>query len=150
MDIKNYDEVIKFAISREESAIDSYGDMSEKAKTPGLRELLLALQEEEKNHKKLLEDITQEQIATFKTEEVIDLKISDYLTEEPPSEDMTFQDLLILAAKKEQDAVELYTRLGEGTESDELKKLFDFLIMQEKSHKLKLETEYEKHVLEND
>jgi rubrerythrin len=148
MNLKNYEEIIKFAISREEAAIETYGDMSEKAKTPGLRELLLELQGEEKNHKKLLEDIIQEQITSFKTEDVIDLKISDYLTEEPPSEDMTFQDLLILAAKKEQQAVELYTKLGEGSESEELKKLFDFLITQEKSHKLKLETEYEKHVLE--
>ena len=148
MDLKSYEEIIKFAISREEAAIETYGDMSEKAKTPGLRELLLELQGEEENHKKLLEDITHEQIASFKTEEVIDLKISDYLTEEPPSEEMTFQDLLILAAKKEQEAVELYTKLGEGSESDELKNLFNFLISQEKSHKLKLETEYEKHVLE--
>ena len=148
MDLRKYEEIIKFAISREEAAIETYGGMSEKAKTPGLQELLLELQGEEKNHKKLLEDITQEQIASFKTEEVIDLKISNYLTEEPPSEDMTFQDLLILAAKKEQEAVELYTKLGEGSESEELKKLFDFLITQEKSHKLKLETEYEKHVLE--
>lgn len=149
MDLKNYDEIIKFAISREEAAIDAYGDMSEKAKTPGLRELLLELQGEEKNHKKLLEDITQEQIGSFKKEDVIDLKISDYLTEEPPSEDMTFQDLLILAAKKEQEAVELYTKLAGGSENEELKKLFDFLLTQEKSHKLKIESEYEKHVLES-
>jgi len=149
MDLKNYDEIIKFAISREEAAIDAYGDMSEKAKTPGLRELLLELQGEEKNHKKLLEDITQEQIGSFKTEDVIDLKISDYLTEEPPSEDMTFQDLLILAAKKEQEAVELYSKLAEGSDNEELKKLFNFLITQEKSHKLKIESEYEKHVLES-
>ena len=148
MDLKNYDEIIKFAISREEMAIDTYGEMSEKAKTPGLRELLLELQSEEMKHKELLEDITEEQIGSFKTDDVIDLKISDFLTEEPPSEDMTFQDLLILAAKKEQEAVELYTKLGESSGSEELKKLFDFLITQEKSHKLKIETEYEKHVLE--
>lgn len=150
MDLKSHDEIIKYAISREEAAIDAYGDMSEKAKTPGLRELLLELQSEEQNHKKLLEDISQEQIASFKPIEVIDLKISDYLTEEPPSEDMTFQDLLIIAAKKEQEAVEIYTKLGEGSDNEELKKLFDFLISQEKSHKLKLETEYEKRVLEDD
>jgi rubrerythrin len=148
MELKSYEDIIKFAISREEAAIDAYGDMSEKAKMPGLRELLLELQNEERNHKKLLEDISPDQIATFKTEDVIDLKISDYLTEEPPSEDMTFQDLLIIAAKKEQEAVELYTKLKEGSDNEELKKLFDFLVIQEKSHKLKLETEYEKHVLE--
>ncbi len=148
MELKSYEDIIKFAITREEAAIDAYGDMSEKAKMPGLRELLLELQNEERNHKKLLEDISPDQIAAFKTEEVIDLKISDYLTEEPPSEDMTFQDLLIIAAKKEQEAVELYTKLKEGSDSEELKKLFDFLVTQEKSHKLKLESEYEKHVLE--
>jgi rubrerythrin len=148
MELKSYEDIIKFAISREEAAIDAYGDMSEKAKMPGLRELLLELQNEERNHKELLEDISPDQIATFKTEEVIDLKISDYLTEEPPSEDMTFQDLLIIAAKKEQEAVELYTKLKDGSDHEELKKLFDFLVIQEKSHKLKLETEYEKHVLE--
>ena len=148
MDLKSYEDIIKFAISREEAAIDAYGDMSEKAKMPGIRELLLELQDEERNHKKLLEDITHEQISSFKTDEVIDLKISDYLTEEPPSEDMTFQDLLILAAKKEQEAVKLYTKLGEDSDSEDLKKLFDFLITQEKAHKLKLESEYEKHVLE--
>jgi rubrerythrin len=149
MDLKNYEDIIKFAISREEAAIDTYGDMSEKTKTPGLQELLLELQSEEENHKKLLEDISEEQIASFKSEVVIDLKISDYLTEEPPSDDMTFQDLLILAAKKEQQAVELYTKLEEDSGNEELKKLFDYLITQEKSHKLKLETEYEKHVLED-
>ena len=150
MGLKKYEDIIEFAISREEAAIDAYGEMSEKTTTPGLRELLLDLQSEEENHKKLLENISEEQIESFKSEEVIDLKISDYLTEEPPSEDMTFQDLLILAAKKEQTAVELYTKLGEDSGNEELKKLFDFLIEQEKSHKLKLETEYEKHVLEDD
>jgi rubrerythrin len=150
MDLRNYEDIIKFAISREEEAIDAYGDMSEKTKTPGLRELLLELQGEEKNHKKLLEDISEEQLASFNSEEVIDLKISDFLTEEPPSEDMTFQDLLILAAKKEQEAVELYSKLRDDTDNEELNKLFEFLITQEKSHKLKLEKEYEKHVLGDD
>lgn len=148
--MKNYDEIIEFAIQREEAAIKTYGKMSETAKTPGLKDLLLELQSEEKQHKKLLQDITEEQIASFPKEEVIDLKISDYLTEEPPSEDMNFQDLLILAAKKEQNAVDLYTKLKEDAESNELKELFDFLITQEKTHKLKLEKEYEKHVLEDD
>ena len=150
MELKDYSDIIQFAISREEAAIKAYGDMSESAKTPGLKELLLELQEEEKHHKKLLQEITPDQIDSFKKKEVIDLKISDYLTEEPPSEDMNFQDLLIFAAKKEQDAVDLYTKLAGSSESPDLKQLFDFLIIQEKTHKLKLEKEYEKHVLEND
>ena len=75
MDLKSYEDIIKFAIGREEAAIEAYGDMSEKAKMPGLKELLLDLQNEERNHKKLLEDITHEQISSFQTDKVIDLKI---------------------------------------------------------------------------
>jgi rubrerythrin len=150
MDLSNFQDILKFAISREQKAIDSYGIMSEIAKSPGLKELLLELQEEEKKHKSLLEGITDQKIASFTIKEVPDLKISDYLTEETPSEDMTFQDLLIFAAKKEQEAVELYSNLEANAEDEELKKLFQFLIQQEKIHKLKLEKEYDEHVLEWD
>ena len=148
MDNTNFKDIIQFAIQREEDACKAYGEMSQIAETPGLRELLLELQAEEKKHKELLQDITSEAIGNLETHKVIDLKISDFLTEEPPSPDMTFQDLLIFAAKKEQQAVELYTSMKTAVTSDELKKMFDFFIEQEKEHKLKLETEYEKHVLD--
>lgn len=150
MELSNFNQVIQFAIAREEDAIKGYGKMINVAKTPGLQKLLLELQEEEKNHKKLLQDITEEKIESLKIKEVTDLKISDYLIEEPVAAEMTFQDLLIFAAKKEQKAVDLYSAMKGKVETEELEKLFEFLIQQEKSHKLKLEEEYEKHVLEWD
>jgi len=144
----NFKDIIQFAIQREEDACQSYGEMIEVAETPGLKELLLELQTEEKKHKELLQGITSKDIENLETHKVIDLKISDFLTEEPPAPDMNFQDLLIFAAKKEQQAVELYSSMKAAVNSDELKKMFDFFIEQEKEHKLKLETEYEKHVLD--
>jgi len=75
MEFDNFEDVIKFAIAREEDAVEAYGSMSEKAKSPGIRELLLELQEEEKNHKKLLVELTSQKIASLKPERVIDLKI---------------------------------------------------------------------------
>jgi rubrerythrin len=150
MDLSNFQDILELAISREEEAIATYGKMSELTQSPGLKDLLLELQEEEKKHKSLLEGITDQKILSFVIKEVPDLKISDYLTEEPPTEDMTFQDLLIFAAKKEQEAVELYSNLEENAEDEELKKLFQFLIQQEKTHKLKIEKEYDEHVLEWD
>ena len=124
--------------------------MREIAKTPGLEKLLAELQEEERKHKDLLENVDLDKIESLEVHEVTDLKISDYLVEEPLSAEMTFQDLLIFAAKKEQKAVELYTKMGQKAGSEELRKLFEFLIEQEKTHKLKLEDEYEKHVMEWD
>ncbi len=150
MGFNAFNEIIEFAIRNEEKAIHSYGSLAEIARTPGLKKLLLELQEEEKNHKKLLQEITKEKIESLEIKEVTDLKISDYLVEELPGSDMSFQDLLILAAKKEQKAVELYSGMERKVKNKELKRLFEFLIQQEKSHKLKLEEEYEKHVLEED
>ena len=147
---QTFEGIVKFAIEREEDAIKAYGSMIEIAETPGLKELLAELQNEERNHKKLLQGLTEEKTESLKVEDVIDLKISDYLVEEPPSAEMNFQDLLILAAKKEQKAVDLYSSLAEKAKEEEIKKLFEFLVMQEKSHKLKLEKEYETRVLEND
>jgi rubrerythrin len=150
MEKQTFEGIVKFAIEREEDAIKTYGKMVEIAETPGLKELLAELQGEERNHKKLLQGLTEEKVESLRVEDVIDLKISDYLVEELPSAEMNFQDLLILAAKKEQKAVELYSSLSEKAKEEEIKKLFDFLVMQERSHKLKLEKEYETHVLEND
>ena len=146
--MQTFEDFIEFAIKREEEAIKTYGDIASIAKAPGLKKLLLDLQKEERNHKKLLQDITEQKVESLEIKEVDDLKISDYLVEEHPSPDMNFQDLLILAAKKEQKAVDLYSDLERKVTKKELKKLFEFLIQQEKSHKLKLEEEYEKHILE--
>ncbi len=148
METKTFEQVIEFAIQREEDAIKAYGDMVEMAETPGLKTLLAELQNEERNHKKLLQDMTEERAESLRVKDVIDLKISDYLVEEQPSADMNFQDLLILAAKKEQKAVELYSSLAQQAGQEDIKKLFEFLVMQEKSHKLKLEKEYEIRVLD--
>lgn len=150
MDLSSFQDILKFAISREEKAIESYEKLSDLTQSPGLKQLLFELQEEEKKHKSLLEGITDQKIDSFKIKEVPDLKISDYLTEETPSEDMNFQDLLIFAAKKEQEAVDLYSNLAKNAEDEELEKLFQFLIQQEKTHKLRLEKEYDDHVLEWD
>jgi rubrerythrin len=149
MEFKNFEDIIKFAIAREEDAIEAYGSLSQRATSPGLKELLLELQAEEKNHKKLLLEITADKISVLKPEKTLDLKISDYLVEEPPGSEMTFQDLLIFAAKKEQKAMELYSKLADRSEDEDLKKLFDFMAAQEKTHKYKLEVKYEERVLED-
>jgi len=150
MKLSTFNDVINFAIKREEDAIQGYGSMIDVAKNPGIGKLLQELQEEERNHKKLLLELTEGKVESYTPTKVINLKISDYLEEDTLEAEMDFQQLLIFAAKKEQNAVELYSDLAKESESEELRKLFEFLVEQEKSHKLKLETEYEKHVLESD
>ncbi len=150
MKFSTFDDVIRFAIKREEEAAKGYGELQKIAQEEAAKKLLQDLEEEEKNHKKILQGLTKVKMEASATEDVNDLKISDYLVEEPLSPEMNFQDLLIFAAKKEKKAAGLYQDLAKKSKKEEQKKLFEFLAKQEKTHKLRLELEYEKHVLWED
>ena len=150
MTFKDLKSVIAFAVQREEEAARNYGELCRIAEDESARKLLADLQEEEKNHKRILQGLTKARIRVPSARDVRDLMISDYLIEEPLTPEMNFQDLLIFAAKKEKRAVALYSDLARRTPDKEQKALFEFLAKQEKAHKLRLELEYEKHVLWED
>jgi rubrerythrin len=141
-------DILRFAVEREEDAIRAYGDLAQSAVDPVVRTLLLELQVEEKNHKRLLLNVIEGKAEALEIPKVEDLMLSDYLIAEPL--DSNIQEYLIFAAKKEALAAELYTRQRDATSDPELRRLFAFLIQQEMAHKLKLETEYEKQVLQED
>lgn len=143
-------EILDFAVKREEEAAAGYARMRTMARTEPQKELLSDLENEEKKHKQLLLGLSGLKAEALNIKPVSDLRISDYTVAEPPGTDMSFQDLLLLAAKKEQKAVELYSQLLARATTPDQRKLFEFLMMQEKTHKLMLETEYDKHVLSED
>jgi rubrerythrin len=143
-------DILRFAVEREEDAIRAYGDLAQSAVDPVVRTLLLELQVEEKNHKRLLLNVIEGKAEALEIPKVEDLMLSDYLIAEPLDAASNIQEYLIFAAKKEALAAELYTRQRDATSDPELRRLFAFLIQQEMAHKLKLETEYEKQVLQED
>jgi len=144
------EEALRFAIRREVDAAKGYAEMSRKAKNESSKALLEELSSEEENHRRLLEDLAAGKAVPLMTGEVEDLHLSDSIIEEPLEEGSGFQDLLIFAAKKEAQAVELYTRLLKQCPRPDQKRLFEFLVQQEKIHKLKLEKEYEAAILPED
>jgi rubrerythrin len=148
--LKSVEEILEFAVRREEEEAKFYGRFAERAASGGMKLLLYDLEREEQKHKKLLEEIASGKAVPLVLENIPDLKISDYALDEPVDAESNFQDLLIFAAKKEARAAALYEQLGRHALSPEHKRLFEFLVQQEKSHKLKLEQEYEKHVLQED
>jgi rubrerythrin len=143
-------DILNFAAEREEEAAQSYGRMADQAKDKGLKQLLRELQDEERNHKKILAGLSPQKIHRSASAEIPDLKLTDFLAETGLGPDMDIQELLIFAAKKEQKAIELYGHLASIAGDQEHRELFEFLVNQEKSHKLKLETEYERHILGED
>lgn len=142
--------VLDFAIQREEEAARNYGRLCRIAKEQSAKKLLADLRDEEENHKRILQGLTKTRVRASAGKDVKDLMISNYLVEEPLTPDMNFQDLLIFAAKKEKKAADLYSDLAKTSLVKDEKALFEYLAKQEKAHKLRLELEYEKHVLWED
>ena len=141
-------EAIAFAIGREIEAAGSYARLAGLARTPGLRELCLFLRDQEESHRRLLEGLTEDELGRLEPALTADLGIVDSLADEKLADDMTIQELLIFAARKEKQAAELYESLARSAEGSHLRDLFRFLAGQEWEHKLKLEAEYEKLLLQ--
>ena len=141
------EEILQFAVAGEKEAAQGYVDLAAKAKSESARAFLLELWGEELQHARLLDGLDTDALPAAGSAGVKDLHISDYIVNEPLGDDPSFQDLLIFAAKKEAKAVALYTALDAQAAGPAQKRLFEFLVGQEKAHKLRLEQEYEKYVL---
>jgi rubrerythrin len=140
-------EIVAFAIQREIDAAEGYATIVAQAKTPGLREMADDLRRQEEEHRRLLEGLTPETLRDLGASFVPDLHIVDALAEEKLSADMSLQELLIAAAKKEAQAAALYESLARMAEASKHEGVFRFLAGQEREHKLRIEAEYESQVL---
>jgi len=145
--IRSVRDIIAFAVKREVEAAEGYGQMAAMAETPGLKSLLLELKGEEENHKKILEDMPAAELRKAPVGRVDDLGLGDALADEPLTPDATLQELLIFAARKEKRAEELYAGLARVASLASHRHTFEFLAGQERAHKLRIETEYEKRIL---
>ena len=143
----NLDEILNFAIQREQEAHDFYIDLAKKAERPGMGGLFTQFAREELGHKRKLEGIKKGTRSFSPAKQAVDLKIGDYLVDVTPSGTLSYQDALIVAMKREKAAFQLYTDLAGQTDDAELKQLFDGLAREEANHKLRFEVEYDDVIL---
>ena len=147
MNEAKFNEVIDFAINGEKEAVKFYCDLQDQVKFQAQKEMLKELENIEKGHIVVLENIRKKGFEKIEVQEVTDLHISDYITDIKASENMTYQDILILAMKKEEKAQKLYSDMAAKFPGTELEKLFLKLSAEEKDHKLKFETLYDEQIL---
>ena len=143
----NFEEILDYAISMEQKAVDLYTMIAEKASTDYNRKMFLSFAQEERGHKAKLEAVKMGQIELGVIKKVADLKISDYANDVELSDNDSYQTILMFAMKQEKQAFRMYTDLAEKTDNDELKNLFLVLAQEEAKHKLRFEIEYDEHVL---
>jgi rubrerythrin len=140
MCFKSFEEIMRYALDREQEAATFYEEASKKEQYAGARETFSDLAKEEHKHEATLARFSRENMETYNVEKVPDLKISDYLVDLEYEPGMPYLETLRFAAKCEEKAFKLYAELGDKTANEDHKKLFKALAQEEAKHKLKLET----------
>lgn len=136
---------LDFAIAKEKEAEAFYKEWSQKVEDPAVQGLFAELVGIEHGHMEMLSRITPEEMAATGDSEVGELNLSEFLIDVKASPNLNLQEALILAMKREQGAVALYSRLAEL--NGEARSLFEALAKEEGRHKIKLEAEYDENIL---
>ena len=136
--------ILKYAISLEQQAIDFYEQLSEKAPRPEIKEVLKEVVDQERSHKKKLENLFHKNEIPTKKKLYPDLKLSDYVVavdENKP--DLNYEDSLVIGMKREQISADLYSQLSKDVSDIDAKQLFQFLADEERNHKHYFESKFD-------
>jgi len=143
---KSVNEVLDFAIEKEEEARQFYLDWSKKLENKALSDQFVIFSGEENKHKEKLQRVKSGSTFTPSAKQVTDLKIVDYLVDIAATPGMDYQEALIVAMRREKSSFKFYNDLAAMAEDESLRQTFLALAQEEAKHKLRLETEYEKEI----
>ena len=143
-------DILRTAIQREIDAYTLYSTTAEKADIPHAKTILEELADQETGHRNRLEALLKgaafRVVSKAQRKKAVDLKITDYLIEVPLAPDSDFQDILIVAGKREKASHDLYAALAKVAEDEDTVKLFKYLANEEMTHKNRVESLYEEIV----
>jgi desulfoferrodoxin-like iron-binding protein len=143
---KSVNEILDFAIEKEEEARQFYLEWADKLESKALREQFVLFAGEENKHKEKLQRVKSGSTFRPAAKQVTDLKIVDYLVDIAPTPEMDYQEALIVAMRREKASFKFYSDLAAMAGDEALRETFLALAQEEAKHKLRLETEYEKEI----
>lgn len=142
----NMDEILEMCIDQEQQAIDLYSLARDGARDATSRQKFQELVDMETVHKVSLKSFELEKYLELPP---ANLKVTDYLMEPTFDKNMSTQEILILAAKREDKTARMYQALADHFVNDkQLNTFFQMMADEELRHKHDLETEYEKEFLQ--
>ena len=150
MTFNSVDEILDFAIRKEEEAAQMYTDLAGKVDKAYMRKLFEDFAREEVGHREKLLQMKEGGLLLPAEEKVMDLKIAEYLEDVEPSEVFDYAQALILAMKEEKAAFRMYTELAEAADDENVRAMLLGLAQEEAKHKLRFEIEYDEYVLAED
>jgi rubrerythrin len=143
MTIIEFNQILDFAVEREKRAVDFYKQLQNEAKFTAHKEMLAELEAMEMGHIVVIESIRQKGVDPQDIQKSPNLKISEYLTRELDAEELSYQNILIKAMKREENSFKLYTEMSLKFPDQEISTLFRRLAADEAKHKLHFEKLYD-------
>lgn len=134
--------IISTAIDREVEAYTFYRSVADKVKDKNLKDLFAELAGEEKKHREFLQAFLTKDASKMKFAAGHDYKVGDALPTPDLTPDLKPLDGLVLAIRKELDAMQMYTRFASAAADIETQLLFSQLANMERGHKARLEDIY--------
>jgi len=139
---EDYKNIISVAIDREVEAYTFYRNISDKVKDANLKKIFNELAGEETKHREFLQGLLGKGTTGMHFDASKDYKIADGLPTPKLSGDMKPLEGIIIAIKKELEAMQMYTQLANMSTDAEQKKMFTELASMERGHKARLEDLY--------
>jgi rubrerythrin len=146
-DFESINDILDFAIENEQKAVDFYNQLAASARNDEMRITFEQFAREEMSHKAKLLTIKEQGTISYSKADVADLKIADYVVRTETETEVTYEQALVLAMKREKAAFKLYLKLSEKAPTAEIKSLFLALAQEESRHKLRFEIEYDDYFL---
>ncbi len=143
MSPQEFNEILDFAVEREKEAVRFYRELQSDAKFAAQIEMLKDLEAMETGHIVVIENLRTKSVGDMDIPKVPNLKISEYLTNEAQDMDLSYQNILIRAMKREETAYKLYSEMSVKFGDGELSLLFRKLASEEAKHKLQFEKLYD-------
>jgi len=134
--------IISTAIDREVEAYTFYRSIADKVKDKNLKSLFDELAGEEKKHREFLQAFLSKDASKMKFAAGHDYKVGDALPSPKLTPDLKPIEGIVLAIKKELDAMQMYSQLANAAADVETQLLFNQLANMERSHKARLEDIY--------
>ena len=134
--------IISTAIDREVEAYTFYRTISDKVKDAALKKLFGELAGEEKQHREFLQGMLSKDVTKMHFDAKKDYMVVNAMPSPLLTADLKPLDGLVLAIKKELEAMQMYTQLANLSADTEQKFLFSQLANMESGHKARLEDLY--------
>ncbi len=146
-DLDTVDDVLALAISREAAAAEFYESLAKSASQPAMVEVFEHFAAEERGHEARLRKVQANPDNVKVRKQAVTLSFADYLVDVEPTPDMSYDQALVVAMKREDAAARLYRDMAAQTSDPALIKLFEWLAEVEAKHRHRFEVEYDEHVL---